>query len=70
MRQWDMNSINLGRTINGEHTLATQLGRRKNVRDLADFLGINPQVVAEGLVEAARRDPTLRLVAVRHHTAA
>jgi hypothetical protein len=70
MRQWDMNSINLGRTTNGQRNVIAQLGRRKNVRDLADFLGINPQVVAEGLVEAARRDPTLRLVAVRHHTAA
>lgn len=38
------------------------LARRNRVRELALFLGMDAGVVAEGLVEAVERDPSLRRV--------
>ncbi|HTW12199.1 MAG TPA: hypothetical protein VME01_05620 [Solirubrobacteraceae bacterium] len=46
------------------------MGRQANVRALANFLGLDPDVVAEGLVEAARRDRGLRACAVPRRAAA
>jgi hypothetical protein len=41
-------------------TVVVEVGRRKNVRDLASFLGLDANAVAEGLVDVAERDPVLK----------
>jgi hypothetical protein len=48
-------------------TRAVEVGRRRNVRELALLLGLNASAIAEGLVDLAERDPAVkRLVAIRH----
>jgi len=69
MRQLVMNSTNLAQQARSQHALVAQLGGRKKVRDLADFLGLDSYAVAEGLIEAVRRDSRLRLNLAHRHAA-
>jgi hypothetical protein len=41
-------------------TIVLEVGRRKNVRELASFLGLDANAVAEGLVDVAERDRVLK----------
>lgn len=50
-------------------TAVVEIGRRKNVRELAAFLGLDAVAVAEGLVDAAERDPALRRFTAARHAA-
>jgi hypothetical protein len=48
-------------------SVVVEVGRRKNVRELASFLGLDAAAVAEGLVDAVERDRALkRHTAARH----
>ena len=49
--------------------LADRIAHRERVRDLAVFLGLEPDVIAAGLVEAVERDATLRAGATLHNAA-
>jgi hypothetical protein len=50
-------------------TLVAEVGSRQNVRELARFLGLEANTVAEGLVEAAERDQALKQHARACHAA-
>lgn len=46
-----------------------QVASRGRVQDLANFLGLDPEVVADVLVDAVGQDPQLREVPELHHAA-
>jgi hypothetical protein len=50
-------------------TLVAEVGSRQNVRELARFLGLDANIVAEGLLEAAERDRMLKRHARACHAA-
>jgi hypothetical protein len=50
-------------------TLTVDVGRRKNVRELASFLGLDAKVIAEGLIDAVERDLALKRFAAVLHAA-
>lgn len=45
------------------------LAHRERVRELARFLGLDAESIAEGLVDAVDRDPALRQSAYLHRAA-
>jgi hypothetical protein len=50
-------------------TVVVEVGRRKNVQELASFLGLDAGVVAEGLVDAVERDQALKRFAAARQAA-
>jgi hypothetical protein len=50
-------------------TVVVGLAHRERVRELARFLGLDAESVAEGLVEAVDRDPALRQSTLMHRAA-
>jgi len=52
-----------------QRSVVVEVGRRKNVRELASFLGLDSGAVAEGLVDAVERDRALKRHAVARHAA-
>jgi hypothetical protein len=47
-------------TTRQQRILVDRVAQGERVRDLAGFLGLEPEVIAAGLVEAVQRDATLR----------
>ncbi len=45
------------------------LAHRERVRELARFLGLEAETIAEGLVDAVERDPGLQVSSHRHRAA-
>jgi hypothetical protein len=45
------------------------LAHRERVRELARFIGLDAEAIADGLVEAVDRDPALRQSAYLHRAA-
>jgi hypothetical protein len=60
MREEDMERITLMRVPPDRRTVVIGLTHRERVRELAKFLGLDAESVAEGLVEAVHQDPSLR----------
>lgn len=69
MRSEDMKRITLVRVPPDRRTVVVGLSHRERVRELARFLGLDAEAVAEGLVDAIDRDPALRQNALLHRAA-
>ena len=65
----DMERISLVRVPPDRRTVVVGLAHRERVRELARFLGLDAESIAEGLVEAVDRDPALRQSTYLHHAA-
>jgi hypothetical protein len=70
MRSSGMNAITPTNVPVNRREVADGLADRNRVRKLAMFLGLDAESVAEGLVEAVRRDMSRSGDAHRLHTAA
>jgi hypothetical protein len=55
-----MERISLVRVPPDRRTVVIGLAHRERVRELARFLSLDAESIAEGLVEAVDRDPALR----------
>ena len=64
-----MERITLPRVPRERRSVVVGLAHRERVRELAKFLGLDAESVAEGLVEAVDRDPSLRRSALLHRAA-
>jgi hypothetical protein len=64
-----MERITLVRVPPDRRTVVIGLAHRERVRELAKFLGLDAETVAEGLVDAIDRDPALRRNALLHRAA-
>lgn len=64
-----MERISLVRVPPDRQTVVIGLAHRERVRELGRFLGLDAEVIAEGLVEAVDRDPALRQSAYLHRAA-
>jgi hypothetical protein len=69
MRIEDMERISLVRVPTDRRTVVVGLAHRERVRELARFLGLDAESIAEGLVEVVERDPALRQSAYLHRAA-
>jgi len=69
MRLENMKDISLVQRKDDRGVFIARLAERERVRDLASFLGIGSQAIAEGLVEAVERDPSLRHLGHVHRAA-
>ena len=69
MRSEDMKRITLVRVPPDRRTVVVGLAHRDRVRELAKFLGLDAESVAEGLVDAVDRDPVLRQSTLLHRAA-
>jgi hypothetical protein len=69
MREKDMERISLVRVPPDRRTVVVGLAHRERVMELAKFLGLDAESIAEGLVEAVDRDPALRQSTLLHHAA-
>jgi hypothetical protein len=69
MRLEDMERISLVRVPPDRRTVVVGLAHRERVRELAKFLGLDAESVAEGLVDAVDRDPALRQSTYLHRAA-
>ena len=56
----DMERTSHAQVATDRHTVIAGLAHRERVRELARFLGMDAESVAEGLVEVLDRDPALR----------
>jgi hypothetical protein len=65
----NMERITLVRVPPDRRTVVIGLTHRERVRELAKFLGLDAESVAEGLVEAVERDPSLRRSTLLHRAA-
>lgn len=65
----DMERISLVRVPPDRRTVVVGLAHRERVRELARFLGMDAESIAEGLVDAIDRDPALRLSSYLRHAA-
>lgn len=55
-----MERISLVRVPPDRRTVVIGLAHRERVRELARFLGLEAEAIAEGLVDAVEHDPALR----------
>ena len=69
MRIEDMERISMVRVPPDRRTVVIGLAHRERVRELARFLSLDAESIAEGLVEAIDRDPALRQSAYLHRAA-
>lgn len=69
MRIENMERISLVRVPPDRRTVVIGLAHRERVRELARFLSLDAESIAEGLVEAVDRDPALRQSAYLHRAA-
>lgn len=69
MRIEEMERISLVRVPPDRRTVVIGLAHRERVRELARFIGLDAEVIADGLVEAVDRDPALRQSAYLHRAA-
>ena len=69
MRIEDMERISLVRVPPDRRTVVVGLAHRERVQELAKFLGLDAESIAEGLVEAVDRDPALRQSTLLHRAA-
>lgn len=69
MRVEDMERISLVRVPPDRRTVVIGLAHRERVRELARFIGLDAEAIADGLVEAVDRDPALRQSAYLHRAA-
>ncbi len=58
IRLGDMDSNALMRMATEQEAIVAELAASQRVRELANFLGLDAESVAEGLVEAVQRDVT------------
>ena len=65
----DMERISLVRVSPDRRTVVVGLAHRERVQELARFLGMDAESIAEGLVEAVDRDPALSQSTLLHHAA-
>lgn len=65
----DMERTSHIRIAPDRRTVVVGLAHRERVRELARFLGMDAESVAEGLVDVIDRDPALRHSAALHHAA-
>lgn len=65
----DMERISHVRLAPDRRTVVVGLAHRERVRELARFLGVDTESVAEGLVDAVDHDPALRQSAYLRHAA-
>lgn len=65
----DMERISRVRVPPDRRTVVVGLAHRERVRELARFLGLDAESVAEGLVDVVERDPALRRSTYLHHAA-
>ena len=65
----DMERTSPVRTAPDRETAVVGLAHRERVRELARFLGMDAESVAEGLVEVVDRDPALRQSTHLRHAA-
>ena len=64
-----MERISHVRVAPDRRTVVVGLAHRERVRELARFLGMDAESIAEGLVDAVDRDPALRQSAYLRHAA-
>jgi hypothetical protein len=64
-----MDRFTLERVPQERRPAVVGLADRERVRELAKFLDLDAGSVAEGLVEAVERDPSLRRSSLLHHAA-
>lgn len=69
MRIEEMERISLVRVPPDRRTVVIGLAHRERVRELARFIGLDAEAIADGLVEAVDRDPALRQSAYLHRAA-
>lgn len=69
MRLEDMERISLVRVPPDRRTVVVGLAHRERVQELAKFLGLDAESIAEGLVEAVDRDPALSQSTLLHRAA-
>ena len=69
MRLEGMERITLVRVPPARRAAVIGLAHRERVQELAKFLGLDAESVAEGLVEAVEQDPALRRTSLMHRAA-
>ena len=65
----DMERISQIRVPPDRRTVVVGLAHRERVRELARFIGMDAECIAEGLVDVVDRDPALRQSAYLRHAA-